>query len=97
MAWRNLLVVVIALLIVSGLRLADVRAEGQCVKLLDEVCMECHNNDKYCDTLGGTEKKWEALIDWMIANGAELDDGQIKLLVNCLSEPYEEAKKACGK
>ena len=73
------------------------RAEGQCAALMNSVCLGCHDRDKFCDRLGPTEKQWQSLMKWMIANGAELEEDEVKLLVGCLSEPSEEAKKACGK
>jgi hypothetical protein len=47
--------------------------------------------------LGATEKQWQSLIKWMIANGADLEKDEVDLLVSCLSEPADEAKKTCGR
>ena len=97
MIWKNL---VLAAILVTPIALGATQvswAEGQCTKLLNTVCNDCHNTDRVCESMGGPEKKWKAIIDWMISNGAELEDDEKSLLVNCLTEPFEEAKKACGK
>ncbi len=75
----------------------SVRAEDQCTVLINSVCLGCHDRDRFCARLGSTEKQWQALIKWMIANGADLKEDQAKQLAGCLSEPTEEARKACGK
>ena len=76
---------------------APIRAEGQCAKLMNSICLGCHNQDKFCERLGATEKQWQSLIKWMIANGADLEKDEVDLLVSCLSEPADEAKKTCGR
>ena len=86
-----------AIVLLSSLGIAKANAEGQCSELMTTVCNDCHNTDRVCESMGGPEKKWKAIIDWMISNGAELSDDQQTLLINCLTEPYEEAKKVCGK
>jgi hypothetical protein len=89
-------VVVVAISIFAGVLISSAQ-EGQCTKLLTTVCNDCHNTDRVCDSMGGPEKKWKAILDWMISNGAELEEEEIALLLDCMTEPYEEAKKACGK
>jgi hypothetical protein len=96
MSGKNFFLVAVIVLL-SALGTAKANAEGQCKELLTTVCNDCHNTDRVCESMGGPEKKWKAIIDWMISNGAELSDEQQSLLVNCLTEPYEEAKKVCGK
>lgn len=73
-----------------------VRAAGQCAELMNTVCLGCHTRDKFCERLGSTEKQWQSLIKWMIANGADLKEDQAKLLAGCLSGPAEEAKEFCS-
>jgi|GEM_PF-5777674 len=73
------------------------RAEGQCTALMNTVCLGCHTRDRFCERLGSTEIQWQSLIKWMITNGADLDEEQVKLLVGCLGGPTEEAMKVCGK
>jgi hypothetical protein len=73
------------------------RAQGQCAALMNTVCLGCHTRDRFCERLGSTEKQWQSLIKWMITNGADLDEEQVKLLAGCLSGPTEEAMKVCGK
>ena len=97
MLWRNVLLITVIVLF-SGLGMATANTDGQCKKLLTTICNDCHNTDRVCESMGGTEKKWKGLIDWMIANGAELEDDEKTLLINCLMEPpSEEAKQLCKK
>lgn len=86
-----------ALLIVLLSTAGPARAEGQCAKLMNSICLGCHNQDRFCERLGATENQWRSLLKWMIANGAELEDDEVNLLVGCLSEPADEAKKTCGR
>lgn len=96
--WRQNLVLVIVVVVFSSLGVVQASGtEGQCTQLLNTVCNDCHNTDRVCDSMGGSEKKWKAILDWMISNGAELEKDEKTLLLNCLTEPFEEAKKACGK
>jgi hypothetical protein len=97
MFWKNL---VLGIVVVLFSALGAVQAsgtEGQCAQLLTTVCNDCHNTDRVCASMGGPEKKWKAILDWMISNGAELEKEEKSLLLDCLTEPYDEAKKACGK
>ena len=96
MFWKNIFLVAVIVLF-SALGIAKANAEGQCTELLTTVCNDCHNTDRVCESMGGTEKKWKAIIDWMISNGAELEDDQRTLMINCLMEPYDEAKAVCSK
>ena len=97
MVSRNIILVLIIIML-SSLGTVQAASNGaKCNKLLETVCNDCHNTDRVCDAIGGTQKKWKALIDWMISNGAELEDDEKVLLIDCLSEPFDEAKKACGK
>ena len=97
MLWKNLVLGIVVVLF-SSLGAAQASGtEGQCTQLLTTVCNDCHNTDRVCDSMGGPEKKWKAILDWMISNGAELEEEEKTLLLNCLTEPFEEAKKACGK
>lgn len=94
---RNLILGIIAAL-VSILGTVQVSAEvGDCAKLLTTVCTECHKSERICENMGGPEEKWEAILDWMTAKGAALEDEQRTLLIYCMTEPYDETKKACGK
>ena len=97
MLWKNLALGIIVVLFSSLSAMQASGTEGQCTQLLNTVCNDCHNTDRVCDSMGGPEKKWKAILDWMISNGAELEEEEISLLLNCMTEPYEEAKKACGK
>ena len=97
MWWQNL---VLGIVVVVFSFLGVVQAsetEGQCTQLLNTVCNDCHNTDRVCDSMGGSEKKWKAILDLMIISGADLEKDEKTLLLNCLTEPFEEAKKACGK
>jgi len=85
-----------AIAMVIGMAAGMVRAGGQCGELMNAVCLSCHTRDKFCERLGSTEKQWQLLIRWMIANGADLNEEQAKLLAGCLSGPAEEAKKFCA-
>ena len=96
MFWKNIFLVGVIVLF-SAIGITKANAEGQCKELLTTVCNDCHNTDRVCESMGGTEKKWKAIIDWMISNGAEMSDDQRTLMINCLMEPYEEAKAVCGK
>jgi hypothetical protein len=97
MLWKNLTLGIVVVLFSSLGAVQASGTDGQCTQLLNTVCNDCHNTDRVCDSMGGPEKKWKAILDWMISNGAELEKEEITLLVNCLTEPFEEAKKACGK
>ena len=97
MLWKNLVLGIIVVLFSALGAVQASGAEGQCTQLLTTVCNDCHNTDRVCESMGGSEKKWKAILDWMISNGAELEDDEKSLLLNCLTEPFEEAKKACGK
>jgi hypothetical protein len=97
MLWKNLVLGIVVVLFSSLGAVQASGTDGQCTQLLNTVCNDCHNTDRVCDSMGGPEKKWKAILDWMISNGAELEKEEITLLVNCLTEPFEEAKKACGK
>ena len=97
MHWKNLVLAIVVGLVSSLGAVQASGTEGQCSQLLNTVCNDCHNTDRVCDAMGGSEKKWKAILDWMISNGAELEEDEVALLVNCLTEPYEEARKACGK
>ena len=90
------LAVIVSISLFGGV-LSSYAQEGECAKLLTTVCNDCHNTDRVCNSMGGSEKKWKAILDWMISNGAELEKEEVTLLGNCLTEPYEEAKKACNK
>ena len=97
MWWKNL---VLGIIVVVFSALGAIQAsgtEGQCTQLLNTVCNDCHNTDRVCDSMGGSEKKWKAILDLMIISGADLEKDEKTLLLNCLTEPFEEAKKACGK
>ena len=97
MLWKNL-VIGIAAAFLFNLGAGQAQAEeGQCTQLLTTICNGCHNSDRVCEKIGGPEKKWVGLLKWMVANGAELEDDEKTLLVNCMTEPYEEAKAFCGK
>jgi hypothetical protein len=97
MTIRNFFLLAVVLMF-SALGAVQAGADGaKCTKLLATVCNDCHNTDRVCDSIGGTKKKWKALIDWMISNGAELEDDEKILMIDCLSEPFDEAKKACQK
>ena len=96
MFWKNIFLVAVIVLF-SAIGITKANAEGQCKELLTTVCNDCHNTDRVCESMGGTEKKWKAIIDWMISNGAELEDDQRTLMINCLMEPYDEAKAVCSK
>ena len=97
MLWKNLVLGIVVVVFSALGAMQASGTEGQCTKLLNTVCNDCHNTDRVCDSMGGPEKKWKAILDWMISNGAELEDDEKTLLLNCLTEPFEEAKKACGK
>lgn len=74
------------------------RAEVQpCGEVLARYCIGCHEADRFCERLGGGEKEWRALLKRMVANGAELEKGDLEPLAACLSEPAEGARKVCGK
>jgi cytochrome c5 len=96
MFWRNIFLVTVIVLF-SAIGTTRANTDGECKKLLTTVCNDCHNTDRVCESMGGTEKKWKAIIDWMISNGAELSDDQQTLMINCLMEPYDEAKSICTK
>ena len=74
-----------------------VLAEDICEEYINSVCIDCHNPDRVCEKLGATEKTWESLLDFMNANGAELEPEEMEALAKCLSEPSPGAKSACGK
>lgn len=97
MLWKNLVIGLAAALLFS-LGASQAQAEeGDCTQLLKTVCNDCHNSDRVCEKIGGTEKKWKALLSWMVANGAELEKEERTLLVNCMTEPFDEAKNFCKK
>lgn len=97
MVWKNAFLGIVVVLFSALGAVQTSGAEGQCTQLLNTVCNDCHNTDRVCESMGGPEKKWKAILDWMISNGAELEDEEKGLLLDCLTEPYDEAKKACGK
>lgn len=68
-----------------------------CGEVLTKYCIGCHEADRFCERLGGGEKEWRALLKRMVANGAELEKGDMEPLAACLSEPAEGARKVCGK
>lgn len=94
---RNFIIAAIVVSISLCSTFISYAKEGQCTQLLTTVCNDCHNTDRVCDAMGGPEKKWKAILDWMISNGAELEEEEITLLLNCLTEPFEEAQKVCNK
>jgi len=92
---------VIGIIVVLFSTLGAMQASGSdgddCSTLLTTVCNNCHNSERICKSMGGPEEKWQVILDWMISNGAKVADHEKTLLVNCLTEPYDEAKKACTK
>ena len=76
---------------------SSVLAGDICEESINTVCIGCHNTDDVCKNLGESEKIWKDLLDWMVANGAELEDDELEALIKCFSEPSAGAKAACGK
>ena len=73
MAWKNFVLGTV-LVLFSALGAGQAAGtQGQCTQLFSTVCNGCHNTDRVCDSMGGSEEKWQAILDWMISNGAELD------------------------
>lgn len=91
---------IVALLIVTVVMLffvSPVLAEDICEESVTTVCIGCHNADRVCDNLGLSEKTWKNLLDWMVSNGAELEEDTVAEMVKCFSQPSAGVKAACGK
>ena len=76
---------------------SSVLAGDICEESINTICIGCHNTDRVCESLGASEKTWKAVLDWMVSNGAELEDDELEAMVKCFSEPSAGAKAACGK
>lgn len=88
-----------ALLLGAGIVVsaAPATAAGPCKEVLQKVCIGCHESDRFCGRLGGSEKEWRGLLKLMVANGAELEKDEVAPLAACLSGPAEEARQVCGR
>lgn len=87
----------VALLVCTVFLSSPVVAGDICEESVNTVCIGCHNSDRVCESLGASEKTWQAVLDWMVSNGAELEDDEIEAMVKCFSAPSAGAKAACGK
>ena len=93
---RNIILLV-SLMICTVSFSSPVVAGDICEESINTVCIGCHNTDDVCANLGASEKIWKDLLDWMVDNGAELEDDVLEAMVKCFSEPSAGAKAACGK
>ena len=70
---------------------------GECRPLLEQKCSDCHFVSRVCQKL--KKKKgswfWKRTVKSMIVHGAVLSDGDVKLLVNCLSNPDDTVLNIC--
>ena len=87
----------VSLLICTVFFVSPVVAGDMCEENINTVCIGCHNADQVCESLGASEKTWKDILEWMVANGAELEEDEVEALVKCFSEPSAGAKAACGK
>lgn len=93
---RNIIVLMVVM-VSSFFFLSPAVAGDICEESINTVCIGCHNADRVCESLGLSEKTWKGLLEWMVANGAELEEDELEALEKCLSAPSAGAKAACGK
>ncbi|MEN8135112.1 MAG: hypothetical protein ABFS18_06190 [Thermodesulfobacteriota bacterium] len=91
------IILLVSLLIGTVCFISPVVAADMCEENINTVCIGCHNTDDVCENLGASEKTWKDILEWMVANGAELEEDEIETMVKCFSEPSAGAKAACGK
>ncbi len=91
------IILLVSLLVCLGAFISPVLAGDLCEESTNTVCIGCHNADRVCENLGASEKTWKDILEWMVANGAELEEDELEELIKCFSEPSAGAKAACGK
>jgi hypothetical protein len=91
----NTRIMLISLLVFMVSFISPVLAGDLCEESINTVCIGCHNTDAVCENLGASEKTWKDILDWMVANGAELEEDEIETMIKCFSEPSAGAKAAC--
>ena len=81
-------------------------AGESCTELLQGRCETCHYLTRICQKVekdvtrgswfGGAAGSWKRVIRNMIRQGAKLDSGEERQLVDCLSAPAPEVLDLCG-
>lgn len=81
-------------------------AGESCTKLLRDRCESCHYLTRVCQKVernmsrsswfGGTAGSWRRTVRNMVRQGAKLDGGEERQLVDCLSAPAPEVLDVCG-
>lgn len=83
----------------------SVAAEESCTQLLTKRCEICHYLTRVCQKVdrerntkswfGGSAGTWERTVKNMVKQGAQLNDAEETVLVECLSKPASEVLGLC--
>ncbi len=73
-------------------------AKVTCGQLVSNKCLDCHSETRICYRVkkGKTTRYWKKSVQYMIRNGASINEAESKDLVTCLSEPDKEIFALCG-
>lgn len=99
--WCILFASVTLVLLLPG----SVAAEEGCTQLLTKRCATCHYLTRVCQKVerernkkswfGGSAGTWKRTVKNMVKLGAQLNDSEETLLVECLSKPASEVLGLC--
>ena len=84
------------LILLGGQAFSSEPDDTVCKDLVINSCTGCHGKERACANLGKSKESWKKLIEFMIANGADLSDQEIEQLSDCMSIPSLGAKAACA-
>jgi hypothetical protein len=96
---------VASLMLLSLCLSSPVAALESCTQLVLNRCKKCHYITRMCAKIDrernkkswfGSKGTWNQTITSMIKNGAQLNDEEGNILVECLSKPAAEILSLCG-
>lgn len=102
---RTLGIAFLGSLTVGLLLSSSVMGQEDCIQLLTKRCETCHYLTRVCEKVdkernkkswfGGSEGTWKRTVKNMVKQGAQLNDAEEIILVNCLSKPTPEVLGLC--
>ena len=70
---------------------------GQCRALVEDLCMDCHNEGRICSKIGKKSRtRWHRTIKRMISHGAQVDQQQGDALTECFLNETDDLRALCG-
>ena len=101
----TLIVYCIAVLAITFTMSPVADAGESCTQLLTKRCETCHYMTRVCQKVdkernkkswfGGSAGSWKRTIKNMVKQGAQLNEDEEKILVDCLSQPFAEVLALC--